>query len=69
MQAQCDKGTWSRGAELHRQGAVLRIAVKPDGMAGWALDGEVLGSQPVPYAVRVQLTLSDAGVVQSWWGE
>ena len=69
LQAQCDKGTWSRGAELHRQGAVLRIAVKPDGMDGWALEGEVLGSQPVPYAVRVQLTMSDAGVVQSWWGE
>ena len=69
LKSLCDKGAWSRGAELHRQGAVLRIAVKKDGADGWVLDGEVLGSQPVPYTVQAKLAIADTGVVQSWWGE
>ncbi|MBV7541851.1 DEAD/DEAH box helicase [Acidovorax sp. sic0104] len=69
MQAQCDSGAWSRGLALFRSAEVVRIAVAPAAGGAWRIEGEVQGSQSVPYEVVVKLALAPNGQVKSWAGD
>ena len=69
LQAQCDKGVWSRGMDLFRHAEVVRIENTPKTNGSWAIDGEVQGSLPEPYAVSVELALAPNGQVKYWQGD
>ena len=44
LQAHCDRGAWSRGMDLFRQSAVVRIDVEMGGKGVWRITGEVQGT-------------------------
>ncbi len=69
LQAQCDKGAWSRGMDLFRHAEVVRIEITPNTDGSWVIDGEVQGSLPEPYEVSVELALAPNGQVKYWQGD
>lgn len=68
LQAQCDKGAWSRGMDLLRQAAVVSIDIEDNGDSAWLIRGEVQGTQPEPYELSVELVLAPNGQVSFWSG-
>lgn len=69
LQAQCDKGAWSRGMGLYRNADVLHVDIEPDGDGRWLMDGEVQGSLFDPYEVSVELVIAPNGQVKQWSGD
>lgn len=69
LQAQCDKGAWSRGMGLYRNADAVCIDIEPDGDGRWLIDGEVQGSLPEPYGVSVELVIAPNGQVKQWSGD
>lgn len=69
LQAQCDKGVWSRGVDLYRRADVVRIDITSEGEGSIAIEGQLQGSLPEPYDVSVELVLAPNGQVRSWSGE
>ena len=69
LQAQCDKGAWSRGLGLFSRADVVRIQITPQAAGSWAIEGQVQGSLPEPYDVSVELVLAPNGQVKHWSGD
>ena len=69
LQAQCEKGAWSRGMDLYRRAGVVRIEISPEAEGRWAIEGQVQGSLPEPYEVSVALVLAPNGQVKHWSGD
>ncbi|OGB22090.1 MAG: helicase SNF2 [Burkholderiales bacterium RIFCSPHIGHO2_12_FULL_65_48] len=67
MHALCDSGAWMRGMALFRAGQVRRLEVVPLD-DHWMLEGEVQGTQPMPYDVSVEMGLMPNGEVDFWQG-
>ncbi|MFN4120350.1 SNF2-related protein [Acidovorax sp.] len=68
LQAQCDKGAWSRGVDLLRQSAVVDINLSEVGDGVWIIKGAVQGTQLEPYELSVELILKPNGQVVAWSG-
>ncbi|MEI8156863.1 MAG: DEAD/DEAH box helicase [Burkholderiales bacterium] len=57
--------TWTRGRLLYSGQKVLDLKISPaDGY--WLLEGEVQGSQRWPYTLTIELTLTEAGEIDTW---
>jgi superfamily II DNA or RNA helicase len=57
--------TWTRGRLLYTGQKVLDLKISPaDGY--WLLEGEVQGSQRWPYTLTIELTLTEAGEIDTW---
>ena len=57
--------TWTRGRLLYTGQKVLDLKISP--AAGyWLLEGEVQGSQRWPYTLTIELTLTEAGEIDTW---
>ena len=60
-----DEAPWSRGLMLYRNQKVLSLDIAPLDDA-WLVEGEVQGSQRLPYEVSVDLVLAPDGGVTDW---
>ena len=60
-----DQGAWSRGTTLYLQNKVVSSQLTPDGDA-WRLQGQVQGSDPQPYSVNAELSVSAGGNLSEW---
>ena len=69
LQAQCDKGAWSRGMDLFRRAGVVRTDIEAEGNGCWHIEGEVQGSMPEPYEVSVELVIAPNGQLTLWSGD
>ena len=69
LQAQCDKGAWSRGMDLFRRAGVVRTDIEAEGNGCWHIEGEVQGSLPEPYEVSVELVIAPNGQLTLWSGD
>src|SRR3990167_8391636 len=67
LRALCDSGPWARGMDLFRGGKVRQLNVVPLD-DHWLLEGEVQGSQPLPYEVSIEMGLMPNGEVDFWHG-
>ncbi|CAN7338332.1 DEAD/DEAH box helicase [Acidovorax sp. LjRoot74] len=55
--------------DLFRQAAVVHIDIEERGDSAFTLRGEVLGTQPEPYGLSVEMQLAPNGQVSAWSGE
>ena len=57
--------TWTRGRLLYSGQKVLGLTISPaDGY--WLLEGKVQGSERWPYTLTIELTLTEAGEIDTW---
>ena len=57
--------TWTRGRLLYSGQKVLDLKISPaDGY--WLLEGQVQGSERWPYTLTIELTLTEAGEIDTW---
>jgi hypothetical protein len=57
--------TWTRGRLLYSGQKVLDLKISPaDGY--WLLEGQVQGSERWPYTLAIELTLTEAGEIDTW---
>jgi superfamily II DNA or RNA helicase len=57
--------TWTRGRLLYSGQKVLELTISPaDGY--WLLEGKVQGSERWPYTLAIELTLTEAGEIDTW---
>ncbi len=57
--------TWTRGRLLYTGQKVLDLTISPAD-SYWLLEGKVQGSERWPYTLTVELTITDAGEIDTW---
>ena len=57
--------TWTRGRLLYTGQKVLDLTISPAD-SYWLLEGKVQGSERWPYKLAIELTLTEAGEIDTW---
>jgi superfamily II DNA or RNA helicase len=57
--------TWTRGRLLYTGQKVVDLRISPDD-GYWLLEGQVQGSERWPYTLTIELTLTEAGEIDTW---
>ena len=57
--------TWTRGRLLYTGQKVLDLTISP-AEGYWLLEGKVQGSERWPYTLAIELTLTEAGEIDTW---